>query len=247
MSKLFRVLIVFCLVNVSCKTDIDSKIVNECELFKIGNFKFYNPRVYDHPIIFEKGSHNLLDNHYVPVWYPGYCAIYKPSYFKSKEDYLKYVADKNIKYRSLSYYENLYEENRTNLKGLKENYHEDYHLLYRGTVSVKNVSSGNHYLLVAGRNYISEVSDYDKNTEFYEGKVSDMFAFIEEDGVYKSVDIDLVVGQFNKEQLSKVYDILSAKRLVKTVCVETVNTLMKTDFNSSTLPAWVSNKSELDE
>ncbi|MEP1490017.1 MAG: hypothetical protein ABJK28_16480 [Algibacter sp.] len=247
MSKLFKVLVLFCLVSVSCKTNTDNRNLDDCELFKIGNYKFYNPRVYDRPIVFEKGNHNLLNDTYVPIWYPGYCAINLPSYFKSKEDYLKHIADKNVKYRSIAYYENLYEANKTNLNGVKAHYHKDYHLLFRGTVSVKNLASGNNYLLVAGRSYISEESDYDKNTEFYEKDVKDMFAFIEEDDIYKLVDIDLVVGNFNKVQFDKVYSILSTEKLVKSVCAENVNTQKKSDFNSIELPTWVYNKSELDE
>jgi len=247
MRKLFKVLIVFCLVNVSCKTGIDSRNSGECELFEIGNYEFYNPRVYDRPIVFKKGSHDLLNNRYKPVWYPGYCAINLPSYFKSKEDYLKHVSKMDIEKRSVVYYENFYKANKENLMGRKANYHKDYHLLFRGTVNVKNLNSGNEYLLVAGRSYISKDSDFDKNTEFYGQKVEDMLAFRIEDGIYKSVDIALVLGTFNKMEHEKVFNILSADRLVESVCIENVNTLRKSDFNSNELPNWVYNKSKSEE
>lgn len=215
-------------------------------MFKIENYKFYNSRVYDRPVIFEKGNHNLLNKGFVPTWYAGYCAINFPAYFKSKEDYLKYIWGKNIEDRSLAYYEEAYELNKTSPTGLQVHYHKDFHLLFRGTVSVKNLNSGNNYLLVAGRSYISNEFDYDKNTDFYEKGVKDMFAFIEEEGVYKLINIDLVIGNFSEAQHHMVFDILNPDSLMKSICIETVNTLQKPNFNPAELPKWVYNKSEID-
>tara|TARA_R110002050_G_scaffold293182_1_gene449421 strand:+ start:93457 stop:94206 length:750 start_codon:yes stop_codon:yes gene_type:complete len=248
MSKIIlKTLMIFCLIT-SCKTKgVSDVVVDECELFKIGNFEFYNPRVYERPVIFKKGSHALLHDEYIPVWYAGYCAENLPSYFKNKEDFMKHVFSKKIKHKGLSYYDQMYEADKVNLKGLKSIYYDDYHLLFRGTVSVKNVSSGHEYLLVAGKSYISDESDYDKNTEFYESDVKSMFAFLLEDDVYKFVDIDYVIGTFSKPQYDKVFDILNTKTLVNSLCVENVNTIKKPDFNSLELPKWVYNKSELDE
>ncbi|MFB9055186.1 hypothetical protein ACFFU9_00380 [Mariniflexile ostreae] len=240
-------LVVLCLIT-SCKTKGVSDIaVGECELFKIGNFSFYNPRVYERPIMFQKGSHTLLYPDYLPVWYAGYCAENLPSYFKEKSDFIKHIYSKKIAQRSLPYYDQMYEANKNNLKGAPAFYHDDFFLVFRGTVSVKNLKSNNEYLLVSGKSYIADESDYDKNTDFYEKDVKSMFAFILEDGVYKFVDVDLVMGNFSKYQNDKVLDILNAKTLVETVCVENVNNVKKIDFDSSKLPKWVYNKSELDE
>lgn len=246
MSKLLcKVLIVFCLINVSCKTGVDEKNVDECELFKIGNYMFYNSRVYDHPVIFEKGNHNLLNKEFVPIWYAGYCAENFPAYFNSKEVYLKYISNKSIELQSLAYYEDKYEANKTNLSGINAHYNKDFHLLFRGTVSVKNIKSGDNYLFVAGRSYISKESDYDKNTEFYGKKVKDMFAFKEEEGVYKLINIDRVIGNFSQAQHDKVFEILNPDLVMKSICTETVNTLKKPNFNPTELPSWVYNKSEI--
>lgn len=248
-KTILKTLMLFCLIaSVSCKTKgIEEKVVDECELFRVKNYKFYNPRVYERPIIFKKGSHDLLTSDYTPIWYPGYCAINLPSYFETKDDFLKYVHSKEIARRSRPYYEKFYDANKENKNGLRAIYHDDYHLLFRGTVSVKNINSGNEYLLVAGKNYIANESDYDKNTEFYEKDVKTMFAFMLEDGAYKFVDIDLVVGTFTKQQHELVYDILNVNTLVDAICFENVNTSKKANFDSSTLPGWVYNKSELDD
>lgn len=240
-------LVVFSLIT-SCKTKgVSDVAVDECELFKIGNFSFYNPRVYERPVMFEKGSHVLLHEDYLPVWYPGYCAENLPSYFKDKSDFLKHVYSKSIDHRSLPYYDQMYEANKDNLKGAPQYYHPDFYLIFRGTVSVKNLKSGNEYLLVAGKSYIADEADYDKNTDFYESDVKSMMAFIFEDGVYKYVDIDQVLGHFSKPQYDKVFDILNVKTLINTVCVENVNNVKKVDFDSSKLPQWVYTKSELDD
>ncbi|ULC59824.1 hypothetical protein MBM09_02320 [Flaviramulus sp. BrNp1-15] len=248
MNKIIlKTLVVFCLIT-SCKTkEVSEFAADECELFKIGNYVFYNPRIYERPVIFEKGSHALLHKEYVPVWYAGYCAENLPSYFKTADEFIKHVYSKKIEKKSLPYYSKFYNINKENSKGLRSMYHDDYHLLFRGTVSVKNLSSGNEYLLVAGKSYISNESDYDKNTDFYENDVKSMFAFLLEDGVYKSVDIDYVTGNFTKVQHDRVYDILNTKTLVNSLCVENVNTIKKPNFNSSELPRWVYNKTELDE
>jgi hypothetical protein len=241
------VLTVFCLTT-SCKTNGVAETVKEdCELFKIGNYVFSNPRVYEVPVIFEKGSHALLHTDYVPVWYSGYCAENLPSYFKTKEDFLKHVYSKDKKTKGDAFYEQKYEEYKTNMVGVNDIYHEGYHLLFRGTVSVKNLASGHEYLLVEGKNYIENESDYDKNTEFYESDVKSMFAFLLEDGVYKYVDLDYVIGNFTKQQNDKVFAVLSTKSLVNQSCVENVNNIKKPNFDRSELPSWVYNKSELDE
>lgn len=246
-KTILKMLMVFCLIATisSCKTKgIEEKAVDECELFKIKNYKFYNPRVYERPIIFKKGSHDLMSSDFTPIWYPGYCAVNLPSYFETKDDFIKYVHSKEVDRRSRPYYEQFYEVNKKNENGLKAIYHDDYHLLFRGTVSVKNVNSGNEYLLVAGKNYIATEADYDKNTEFYEKGVKTMFAFLLEDGAYKLVDIDLVVGTFSKQQHELVYDILNVNTLVDAICFESVNTTKKSDFDKSTLPGWVYKKAE---
>ena len=241
---------IFCLIASvsSCKTKgIEEKIADECELFRVKNFKFYNPRIYERPIIFKKGSHDLLTNDFTPIWYPGYCAVNLPSYFDNKEDYLKYIYSKEIARRSRPYFEQFYDVNKDNSQGRKAIYHDDYHLLFRGTVSVKNINSGNEYLLVAGKNYIANVEDYDKNTEFYEKDVKTMFAYLLEDGAYKQVDIDLVVGTFTKQQHELVYDILNVNTLVDAICFESVNTTNATAHIATNLPKWVYNKSQLDD
>ncbi|MDO5971617.1 hypothetical protein Q4Q35_17575 [Flavivirga aquimarina] len=246
-KTLLKILMLFCLV-VSCKTNVqEDTIVNKCELFAIGNYKFYNPRVYERPVIFKKGSHELLHDEYVPAWYPGYCADNLPSFFETKGDYIKHIHSNQIKSLGSPYFEDFYERNKSNVKGKQDIYHENYHLLFRGTVSVKNKKSGNEYLLVAGKSYIDNAEDYDKNTDFYESSVKMMFAFMLENGVYKSVDPDLVFGTFTKDQQDQVYDILNVKTLVYASCFENVNTLKKPNFDNSSLPSWVYNKSELDE
>ena len=246
-KTVLKTIFLFCLV-VSCKTNETSNLsVDECELFKIGNFVFHNPRVYERPIILEKGSHSLLHKDYVPVWYAGYCTENLPSYFKSEEEFVKHIHSKNIEKKSLEYYKMYYSTNKKNLTGLKSNYHKDFHLLFRGTVSAKNLSSGNEYLLVAGKSFISQESDYDKNTDFYENNVKNMLAFLLEDGIYKAVNIDYVLGTFTKEQHDKVFNILNTRTLMNTICFENVNTIKKPNFNSLELPRWVYNKSELDE
>ena len=245
-----KALVIFCLaLTTSCKTKgvIDEVATEECELFKIRSYVFYNPRVYERPVIFEKGGHTLLNNEYMPTWYAGYCAENYPGHFKNKEDFTKHVHSKKISQKSVDYYSNMYEATKDRPKGLNGIAHDDYHLLFRGTVSVKNVNSGNEYLLVAGKSYISTPSDFDKNTDFYDNTVKTMFAFLLEDGVYKSVNIDYVTGNFSKEQHDKVFDILNTKTLVNTVCVENVNTIQKPNFNNVELPGWVYNKSELTE
>lgn len=238
---------VFCLIT-SCKTnEVSETVIDDCELFKIGNYVFYNPKVYEVPVIFEKGSHALLHDDYVPVWYAGYCAENLPSYFKTKESFMKYVHSKNIQTQGNSYYEQKYETYKASATGVDDIYHQGYHLLFRGTVSVKNLASGHEYLLVEGKNYIENESDYDKNTEFYESDVKSMFAFLLEDGVYKFVDIDYVIGNFTKTQNDKVFAILSTKVLLNQTCIENVNNIKKPNFDGSQLPSWVYNKSELDE
>ncbi|WP_346881988.1 hypothetical protein [uncultured Algibacter sp.] len=248
MNKTILKALMICCVIVSCKTKgIEDPLDNKCELFKIGNYEFFNPRIYDRPVLFEKESHNLLHEEYTPIWYKGYCAVNLPSHFSTKEDYLKYVHSGDIKRFGTSKYETIYDENKTNTKGIQDVYHKDFHLLFRGTVSVKNVASGNEYLLVAGKSYIASENDYDKNTEFYESEVKNMFAFMLEDGIYKHVSVDLVVGTFTKHQHEQVYDILNAKTLVDALCFETINTIKKPDFDSAALPKWVYNKSESDQ
>ncbi|AXP80492.1 hypothetical protein CJ739_1403 [Mariniflexile rhizosphaerae] len=246
-KTLLLTLTVFCLIT-SCKTnEVSETAKDECKLFNIGNYVFYNPRVYEVPVIFKKGSHALLHDDYVPVWYSGYCAENLPSFFKTKEDFLKHVHSKMKQYKGDLFYEQKYEAYKTDSVGLNNIYHEGYHLLFRGTVSVKNLSSGNEYLLVEGKNYIENESDYDKNTEFYESDVKSMFAFLLEDGIYKFVDIDYVIGNFTKQQNDKVFSILSTKTLINQTCVENVNNIKKPNFDRSELPGWVYNKSELDE
>ncbi|WP_303317083.1 hypothetical protein Q4Q34_02705 [Flavivirga abyssicola] len=246
-KTILKTLMLFCFI-VSCKTSVKENANSDgCELFKIGNYKFYNPRVYERPVIFKKGSHELLHTEYTPKWYPGYCAENLPSYFKTKEEFLKHVHSSKLKRLSTPYFEKVYNGNKDNLKGKPGLYNDDYHLLFRGTVAVKNSKSGNEYLLVAGKSYIDNESDYDKNTDFYESDVKTMFAFILEDGAYKFVDPNLVFGTFTKEQHDKVYDILSVKSLVYASCFENVNTTRKPNFDSSALPGWVYNKSDLDD
>lgn len=238
---------VFCLIT-SCKTNgVSEVVIDDCELFKIGNYVFYNPKVYEVPVIFEKGSHALLHDDYVPVWYAGYCAENLPSYFNTKESFMKYVHSKKIETQGNPYYEQKYETYKESSTGVDDIYHQGYHLLFRGTVSVKNLASGHEYLLVEGKNYIENESDYDKNTEFYESDVKSMFAFLLEDGVYKFVDIDYVIGNFTKTQNEKVFAILSTKGLLNQTCIENVNNIKKPNFDGSQLPSWVYNKSELDE
>lgn len=248
MNKIvLKTLMLFCII-VSCKTNVqEDTIATKCELFKIGNYKFYNPRVYERPVIFKKGSHELLHNEYTPAWYPGYCAENLPAYFKTKEDFVKHIYSGEVKRLSSPYFEAIYNKNKDNLKGKPGIFHDDYHLLFRGTVSVKNSNSGNEYLLVAGKSYIDNETDYDKNTDFYESEVKTMFAYMLEDGVYKSVDPDLVFGTFTKEQHDQVYNILDVKSLVYASCFENVNTIRKPNFDRTSLPSWVYNKSELDE
>ncbi len=231
---------------VSCKTNgSETKRIEECDLFQIGNYKFYNPRVYEHPVIFEKGAHDLLNKDFTPLWYAGYCAENLPNYFNSKEAYIQHIHSAKIKKMGLAYYESFYEANKNNERGKPGIIHDKYHLLFRGTVSVKNLNSKREYLLVAGKNYIETVEDFDKNTEFYEPKVENMYVFLLEDGVYKQVDDDYVLGTFDKTQHDKVFDILNVETLVNSVCFESINTLNKTNFNSESLPRWVYNKSEL--
>src|SRR5690606_17208562 len=211
---LLLALAVFCLTT-SCKTNGVTEVVNEeCELFKIGNYVFSNPRVYEVPVLFEKGSHALLNTDYVPIWYAGYCAENLPSYFKTKESYMKLVHSKKKEEKGNAYYEHKYEKYKTDSIGVNDIYHEGYHLLFRGTVSVKNITSGHKYLLVEGKNYIENESDYDKNTEFYDRDVKSMFAFLLEDGMYKYVDLDYVIGNFTKPQYEKVFAILNTKTLL---------------------------------
>ncbi len=246
MNKLvLKTLMIFCLIFASCKTGVEEKAVDECELFTINNYKFYNSRVYDRPVIFKKGSHELLHSEFVPVWYSGYCAINMPSYFESKSDYVKHVLNRQVKDHDPSYYEHIYENSKSNPKGLKSNYHENYHLLFRGTISVKHVKNGTEYLLVAGKSYIENEADYDKNTEFYDSKVKDMFAFKLENGTYKLVDLDRIFGHFVKAQHDKVFAVLDTKNLLNALCVENVNTIKKANFDAEKLPKWVYNKSDL--
>lgn len=247
MNRILLTLMILCTA-ISCKTNGVTEVVNEdCELFKIGNYVFYNPRVYEVPVIFEKGSHALLNDDYVPVWYSGYCAEHLPSYFSTKESFMKHVYSKNKQSKGNLYYEQKYEHYKADSLGVDDIFHEGYHLLFRGTVSVKNLASGQEYLLVEGKNYIENPSDYDKNTEFYESDVKSMFAFLLEDGVYKFVDIDNVMGNFTKQQNDKVFAVLSANTLINQTCVENVNTIKKPNFDKSELPSWVYNKSELED
>ncbi len=229
----------------SCKTGVKVDKLDQCELFKIGNYEFYNPRVYDYPIITKKGSHELLHNDFIPVWYAGYAAKNLPSFFKTKEAYLKYVNTSKIKKYSSVYFENFYEKNKTNLKGIDALNHKDFHLLFRGTVSVRHEKSGSEYLLVAGKSYLDNESDFDKNTEFYESDVKTMFAFKLENDVYKSVDIDRIVGQFGKAEHDKVYNILHVKNMINLTCLANVNTTKKQNFSDAELPGWVYNKSQV--
>ncbi len=246
MSKfLLSTLIVACVVFTSCKTGVEEKVVDDCELFTINNFKFYNSRVYDRPIIFEKGSHNLLHKEFVPVWYPGYCAINNPAYFQTKAEYMKYILNRQVNDHDPSYYEHLYESSKANPKGVNNHYHDSYHLLFRGTISVQHVPSGTEFLLVAGKSYIEKEEDYDKNTEFYDSAIKEMFAFKLEGKSYKLVDIDRIFGTFLKVQEDKVYAVLNTKNLLNAVCVENVNTVKKLDFDSNKLPGWVYHKSDL--
>lgn len=247
-KTLFFTLAVLCLVT-SCKTNggVSEAINKDCELFNIGNYVFYNPRVYEVPVLFQKGSHALLNQDYIPAWYAGYCAENLPSFFKSKEAFLKHIHSKKKEEKGIAYYEQKYEHYKADSLGVKDIYHEGYHLLFRGTVSVKNLTSGHEYLLVEGKNYIENESDYDKNTEFYENDVKSMFAFLIEDGVYKHVDLDYVLGHFTKPQNDKVLAILSTKTLLNEACVENVNNIKKPNFDRSELPSWVYNKSELED
>ncbi len=233
-----------CLICFSCKTGVEEKALDECELFTINNFTFYNSRVYDRPVIFKKGSHKLLHEDYVPIWYPGYCAINMPSYFSTKEEYLKHIPAKQVKGSDPSYFEHIYENSKLNPNGVKVNYHDDYHLLFRGTLSAKH-TSGREFLLVAGKSYIAKEEDYDKNTEFYEKEVKDMLAFEREGSTYKLVNPEIIFGNFLKTQHDKVFGVLNTTNLLNAVCVENVNTIQKPNFDSSKLPKWVYNKSEL--
>ncbi|MCB4798409.1 hypothetical protein [Neotamlana laminarinivorans] len=231
----------------SCKTGVENRDVELCNLFEIGNFSFYSPSVYEHPILFSKGTHDLLHDEYVPAWYSGYCALNKPSHFKSKEDFMKYIHSSNIELHGKEYYEKMYDHYKDNPVGVEGYNHKDFHLLFRGTVSVKNSRSGNEYLLVAGKNYIEKEEDIDKNTDFYERNVENMLAFALEDGVYKAVDLQLVNGTFTKAQDEKVFAILNVDNLINSTCFQNINTLKKPNFNNSDLPKWVYNKSALDE
>ncbi|GAB1856982.1 hypothetical protein MHTCC0001_18180 [Flavobacteriaceae bacterium MHTCC 0001] len=224
---------------------MEDKALDECELFTINNFTFYNSRVYDRPIIFEKGSHALLHDEYVPIWYPGYCAINMPSYFESKADYIKYIPNKQIKGHSPSYYEHIYENSKLNPKGVNVNFHEGYHLLFRGTISAKHKTSGRQFLLVAGKSYIAQESDYDKNTEFYEKDIKDMIVFELEGNVYKLVNSEIVFGNFLKEHYDKVFAVLNVRNILDAVCIENINTAKKTNFDADRMPPWAYNKSEL--
>ncbi|KAB1066863.1 hypothetical protein F6U93_13495 [Tamlana haliotis] len=247
MRTLLKTALIFCVI-VSCKTNgSETKVANDCDLFQIGHYKFYNPRVYEHPVIFEKGNHNLMNKDFTPVWYDGYCAENLPSHFDTKEAYLKYIPTDRINKEGRTSFANFYEVNKNSLKGKPGLYHDDYHLLFRGTVSVKNLKSDQQYLLVAGKNYILKEEDYDKNTEFYEPNVNTMFAYLLEDGVYKSIDIDYVLGNFSKAQHDKVFEVLNVTNLVNSVCVESVNTQGKPNFDSASLPKWVYNKSEISD
>lgn len=245
MNKALLIILIVSCVFTSCKTGVESEKVEQCELFKIGNFEFYNPRVYDYPIITKKGSHELLHNDFVPAWYAGYAAKNLPSFFKTKEAYLKYVNNSKIEKYTAAHFEGFYEKNKTNINGIDALNHKDFHLLFRGTVSVRHAKSGNEYLLVAGKSYLDNESDFDKNTEFYEGDVKTMFAFQLEDDVYKSVDIDRIVGQFGKAQHDKVFNILHVKNMMDLTCLANVNTMKNPNFSNSELPKWVYNKSEV--
>lgn len=248
MNKIVLKALVVCCIMVSCKSkEKDDRLAFGCELFKIGNYQFFSPKVYERPIIFKKGAHDLINDDYVPLWYAGYCAENMPSYFDTKEVFLKHVHSSQIKKRSTAYFEKFYDHYKKKPQGIDGLNHKDFHLLFRGTVSVKNLSSGNEYMLVAGKSYIENESDYDKNTEFYNADVKDMLAFVLEDGVYKSVDIDRVVGHFSKQQYDKVYGVLNVQTLVNTPCFENVNTINKLNFDKAKLPGWVYNKTEFDE
>ncbi|WP_157614113.1 hypothetical protein [Pseudotamlana agarivorans] len=247
MRTLLKTLLIFCVI-VSCKTNgSETKVSKNCDLFQIGNYKFFNPRVYEHPVIFEKGNHNLLNKDFTPVWYNGYCAENLPSHFATKDEYLKYIPTARINKEGRAPFDSFYEVNKNSVKGKPGLYHDDYHLLFRGTVSVKHLKSDKEYLLVAGKNYILKEEDYDKNTEFYEPSVKTMFAYLLEDGVYKSVDIDYVLGNFTKAQHDKVFEVLNVKNLVNSVCVESVNTQGKPNFDSASLPKWVYDKSSVSD
>ena len=246
-KRLFQLLLV-AVVCTSCNQKAETRVAAEkCELFNIGSYLFYNPQVYERPVIFEKGSHALLHEEYIPAWYAAYCAENRPSYFETKEDYLKHIHSKNIDSRGEDYYAEVYEKNKDVHKGFKTVYYDDFHLLFRGTVSIKKQSTGDEYLLVAGKSYIEDESDYDKNTDYYESDVKTMFAYMKEDGVFKSINIDQIMGNFSKEQYDKVLDILNTKTLVNSSCVEIVNTIMTPDFNDSKLPQWVYTKAEMDD
>jgi len=158
MKKTITILLVSFLITISLKAQ------NQCEIFTIKNYTFYNPKIYDHPILLKKGSHQLLQNSYIPEWYPGYCSGAMPSYFTTKNEYLSSIHSSQIEKFTLAYFGDLYETNKTKLDGIKMFFANGYHLLYRGTISVKNTTTGEQYLLVAGGDYVSNESDFNKNT-----------------------------------------------------------------------------------
>lgn len=244
MNKGLLFLFSFCVL-MSCKPSVGANTGQQCELFKIGKYEFYNPKVYDYPIITKKGSHELLNSSFIPVWYAGYAAKNLPSFFKSKKHYLEYVNASKIKKYSKAYFESFYDKYKTDLKGIDALNHKNFHLLFRGTVNVQDVNSGEEYLLVAGKSYLDSESDFDKNTEFYESGVKTMFAFKLENNVYKSVEIDHILGQFEKVEYDRVYNILNVKNMINLTCLTSINTTNKANFSETELPKWVYNKFEL--
>ncbi|HAH54493.1 MAG TPA: hypothetical protein DCM02_04205 [Flavobacterium sp.] len=236
MKKTAIMLLVSFLITINLKA--------QCELFTLNNYTFYNPQIYDHPILFEKGSHKLLQNLYIPEWYPGYCAIIRPSYFVSKNEYLSYIHTAQIEKFTLSYFDDLYETNKNKYGDIKRFFANDFFLLFRGTIKVKNITNGKEYLLVAGGDYISNESDFNKNTEFYEKYNKGLIAFALENGVYKLVDINLIFKDLSDVEYSKVSEIFSVDSLISAKCFENINNLNKGSFNNTILPSWVIDKSK---
>jgi hypothetical protein len=72
-----------------------------------------------------------------------------------------------------------------------------------------------------------------------------MLAFEREGNTYKLINPEIIFGNFLKTQHDKVFGVLNTTNLLNAVCVENVNTIQKPNFDSSKLPKWVYNKSEL--
>ncbi len=235
-------LIIIILSNISCKINNNTK---DCTLFSIKDLSFKNPTIYEFPILFKKGSHELLNNDFTPKWYSAYCAINKPSHFKSEQEMMKFIDISQIDKFGMSYFEKLYQEYKSSKRGVKRLYHKDYHLLFSGIIYVSNDKTNEEFLLVGGKSYIDKVSDYDKNTVFYKDYIKSLFAFIKKDNVYKHIDINYLFQNFTNEEYSKVNNILSIDFISKNhLCLNKINNSQKSTFKKNEFPDWVINKSK---